>query len=207
MLRRPVPIAVATPPAAEGMRIGLMGGSFNPPHAGHLVAAATAMKKLRLDRLWWLVTPGNPLKARAGLASLEARVEAIDRLVRDPRQVVTTFEAELGTAFTAETIGFLVARFPASRFVWVMGADNLATFHHWQNWRGIADAVPIAVVDRPHHTLAALASPAARALARHRIAEAEARLLPDREPPAWVFLTCRRSALSSTLIREQGGNM
>lgn len=194
---------VPVPEAWPGARIGVMGGSFNPPHEGHVIVARTALRRLRLDRLWWLVTPGNPLKANDGLPPVEDRMAAARRLASDPRMVVTSFEAELGTPFTAATIGFLVRRNPHAHFVWVMGADNLAGFHRWQQWRRIAETVPMAIVDRPGWRFAALASPAARALADFRIRERHAARLAELPPPAWAFLTNRLSNQSSTSLRAQ----
>lgn len=180
-----------------------MGGSFNPPHEGHVVVARTALKRLRLDRLWWIVTPGNPLKSHDALSSLSQRIEAVEEFAQHPAMETTAFEADLGTPFTAATIEFLVARHPLTRFVWVMGADNLAGFHHWQRWRDIAAMVPIAVVDRPAWRFPALSSPAARALARFRLRERDAAKLPLHVPPAWVFLSTRLSEQSSTELRRQ----
>lgn len=196
-------VAVKTPPALPGMRIGIMGGSFNPPHEGHAIVARTALKRLDLDFVWWLMTPGNPLKSHDGLAPLNARMAAARALVPEPRMVMTAFEAELGTPFTEATLAFVRRRHPATHFVWIMGADNLASFHRWQNWRGIAAVMPFAVVDRPGWQLAALSAPAARALAKHRIPESSARLLATATPPAWTFLTTRLSPLSSTELRAR----
>jgi len=196
-------LAVTLPPHAPGQRIGLFGGSFNPPHEGHLLVAETALRRLKLDRVWWLVTPGNPLKETAGLPSQEERMAACRRLIgHDPRIIVTGIEAGIGTRYTQETIAFLKSRVPGVRFVWLMGSDNLASFHRWQKWRDIAAMVPMAVIDRPGTTLRAVASPAARALAASRLGEREASTLAAREAPAWVFLYGRRSDLSSTRLRE-----
>ncbi|MCH9808938.1 MAG: nicotinate-nucleotide adenylyltransferase [Alphaproteobacteria bacterium] len=180
-----------------------MGGSFNPPHEGHGIVAATALKRLRLDSLWWLVTPGNPLKSTGALAPLETRLEAVRKLARHPGMQATGLEADLGTPYTAETVKFLIDRFSNTRFVWVMGADNLADFHRWRRWRDIAASLPIAVVDRPGWRLAALSSPAAGALARNRQNEGNAANLAALEAPAWVFLTARLSPQSSTALRNQ----
>jgi len=193
--------SIPTPHAWPGARIGIMGGSFNPPHEGHLVVARTALRRLRLDMLWWLVTPGNPLKTGHGLPDLKKRMKAVEALATDPRMIVTGFESELGTPYTAATIGFLTSSHPRTQFVWVMGADNLATFHRWQNWREIAASVPMAVIDRPGWRFPALASPGARALAARRIPETQAARLPGLVPPAWVFLTTRLSNQSSTALR------
>jgi nicotinate-nucleotide adenylyltransferase len=185
------------------MRIGLFGGSFNPPHEGHLHVGRMALARLRLDRLWWLVTPGNPLKERRGLASLEERMEAARRLARHPRITVTDIETQLGVRYTIDTIRALRARCPGVKFVWIMGADGLASFHRWRDWREIAKLVPMAVVDRPGLTLKSVRAPAAQVLARARIRENAATALPTRKPPAWVFLHGPRSNLSSTAIRER----
>lgn len=179
-----------------------MGGTFNPPHDGHRIAAEAAMKRLKLDQVWWLITPGNPLKSQDGLASLEGRLGLVRRFARGPKMKITSFERELGTRYTAGTLSFLKRRFPAVRFVWIMGADNLASFHRWQHWRDIAATMPIAVVDRPGWRHAALSSPAAQALKRYRLSESEAPTLAGRHPPAWMLLTIRLSGLSSTLLRN-----
>jgi nicotinate-nucleotide adenylyltransferase len=189
------------PPHGPGLRIGLLGGSFNPPHEAHRAVSQLALRRLGLDRVWWLVTPGNPLKDTRALAPLGERVAAAHRVAAHPRIDVTDLEAAIGTRFTADTIAWLTRRFPAVRFVWIMGADNLAQFHRWQNWRDIAAAVPIAVVDRFGASYAATASPAAQALAASRIRDRDARSLPDRAPPAWVYLHGLKSPLSSTAIR------
>lgn len=192
------------PPTAPGMRIGLLGGSFNPPHLGHLHVAETALERLRLDRLWVLVTPGNPLKERAGLPSLARRIAAARRLMDDPRIVVTAFEAAFGSPYTWRTVERLVAMRPDVQFVWVMGADNLASFHRWQHWRRIASALPMAIVDRPGAAMTPLSAPAAQALADFRLPEARAAGLAGRRAPAWAFLRGPRNGLSSTELRRRG---
>ena len=192
----------ARPPLAfPGQRIGLMGGTFNPPHEGHVICASTALRRLKLDQLWWMVTPGNPLKSGAGLPDFKERMALSRALSPGPAVKVTGFEAELGSPYTYATIRFITRHYPRVRFVWVMGADNLATFHRWQHWRDIARLVPIAVVDRPGWHLKALSSPAARFLARRRLPEAKAALLPGRVPPAWVLLSSKLSPASSTALR------
>lgn len=183
------------------MRIGLFGGSFDPPHAGHRLATLIAIRRLRLDRVWWLVTPGNPLKDTSGLAPLESRMAAARALAAHPRIVVTDVEQALGVRYTHDTIAYLIRRCPGVRFVWLMGADNLKSFHRWERWREIADLVPIAVVDRPGATLRASASPAAETLGAHRIPERLAAIVVTADPPAWTFLHGPRSALSSTALR------
>ena len=142
------------PPHAPGMRIGLYGGTFDPAHAGHRHVSLLATKRLRLDRAWWIVTPGNPLKERGGLAPACERAAAAQELARHPRIDVTCFEEEIGARFTVDTLAYAVARCPAVRFVWIMGADSLASFHRWRGWERIAGLMPFAVVDRPGWTLA-----------------------------------------------------
>ena len=194
---------VRLPPFAAGQAIGLLGGSFNPPHAGHLLATRLALTRLRLDRVWWLATPGNPLKSRADLAALRARIEAAQALARDPRIAVTGFESEIGSTFTADTLSYLRARGDGARFVWIMGADNLAQFHRWRRWREIAEMAPILVVDRPGSSFAALSSRAAQALARFRRPERDTARLAWLAPPAWIFLHGPRSGVSSTALRAR----
>jgi nicotinate-nucleotide adenylyltransferase len=191
-------------PHAPRLKIGLLGGSFNPPHQAHRVVTLFAMKRLGLDRVWWLVTPGNPLKDTRRLPPLGARMAAARRLAAHPRIDVTALEAAIGTRFTCDTVAWLTRRFPSVRFVWIMGADNLAQFHRWRNWRAIAARVPIAVVDRFGASLAAAAATAAHAMARARIRESDARSLACRRPPAWVYLHGIKSPQSSTAIRERG---
>jgi nicotinate-nucleotide adenylyltransferase len=195
-------VSISLPPTSPNLRVGLFGGSFNPPHEGHCLVAETALRRLGLDRVWWLVTPGNPLKENAGLPTQAERMAAVQRLVgRDPRMVVTGIEAAIGTRYSEETIRFLKHRCPGVNFVWLMGADNLAMFHRWKNWRDIALNVPIAVIDRPGATLKAASSPAARAFAASRLEESDARLLARAHPPRWLFLHGKRSPQSSTALR------
>ena len=136
------------PPHTTGMKIGLFGGTFDPPHDAHRAACLIAMRRLGLDRVWWLVTPGNPLKDTRGLTPIEDRIAAAKALANHPRIVVTGLEAAIATRYTFDTVAYLKAHCPGVDFVWIMGADNLRSFHRWENWRGIASMVPIAVVDR-----------------------------------------------------------
>lgn len=190
------------PQAAPGMRIGLYGGSFNPAHAGHRHVSLMALKRLGLDRIWWIVTPGNPLKDPGELAATAQRVAEARGLASHPRIDVTTFEEDIGARYTVDTLAYLKRRHPGVRFVWIMGADNLAGFHRWRGWRSIAAMMPIAVIDRPGWTLKAMRSRSAAALSAWRIPEEEALALAGAEPPAWVFLHGPRSHLSSTALRE-----
>ena len=192
---------IRLPPHTPGVKIGLFGGTFDPPHAAHRAACLIAMQRLGLDRVWWLVTPGNPLKDTRGLAPLAERIAAAETLAHHPRIVVTGVEAQMDTSYTYDTIRTLIARCRGVHFVWIMGADNLRSFHRWQKWRAIADLVPIAVVDRLGPSLYATAGTAGQALARFRIREGAARSLPHRRPPAWVFLHGLKSPLSSTALR------
>lgn len=195
-------LSVRTPHAAPGQRIGLLGGSFNPPHRAHVAISEAVLARLGLDAMWWIVTPGNPLKSHDELAPLDERLAACRALVTNPKIHITALEADLGSAATAVTLSFLKKRFPGVRFVWVMGGDNLAGFHRWAAWRQISRLMPFVVADRPQWRLPALASPAARALARFRIPDAAAGTLPLRSPPAWLYLTLPLSPESSTEIRQ-----
>jgi nicotinate-nucleotide adenylyltransferase len=194
---------VHPPPVGTGQRIGLLGGSFNPPHAAHVLVSHIARTRLNLDAIWWIVTPGNPLKSHAELAPLAARLSAARALVTDPRIQITGFEAELGTALTVETLGFLRRRYPGVRFIWIMGADNLATIHTWQAWQRIFTLMPVVVVDRPGWRLKAVSNHAAHRFARARVPERAAKTLTQRRPPAWTYLTGPLSPLSSTALRRQ----
>jgi len=199
-------ISQAIPLYTNGMRIGLLGGSFNPPHVAHRAISLFAIKRLKLDRVWWLVTPGNPLKEHGALRDLDARTEAARAMADDPRIDVSRLESVIGTRYTVDTITYLRRRASGLRFVWIMGADNLAQFHRWENWRRIASEVPIAVIDRPPQSFRALAAPAAQALARYRLPENQAARLADRRAPAWVFLTGMKLNLSSTGLRNPDGS-
>lgn len=193
-----------TPFAGRGQVVGLLGGSFDPPHGGHVQVSLEAMQRLGLDWVWWVVSPGNPLKTE-GPAPLERRVEAARRLVRHPRIRVTDIEARLGTRFTAETLERIIPRHPHLRFVWIMGSDNLAQFHRWRDWRRIMGVVPVAVLARPGAKLQARFAPAARAFRGAQLNESEARALAFRDPPAWVVLNMPLNPLSSSAIRAGGG--
>lgn len=196
-------VGVGFPVARAGMSVGLFGGSFDPPHAGHVHVSREALKRFGLDRVWWLVSPGNLLKTR-GPAPMAARIAAARALVTHPRVQVTDIEARLGTRATADTVAQLQALYPGVRFVWLMGADNLAQFHRWRNWRRIAQSVPLGVLARPGQRISARMSPAARFYRRDRIAGIASHALATAPAPAWCFVNVPMSDLSSTAIRAGG---
>src|SRR5262245_39576517 len=186
------------------MRIGRLGGSFNPPHAAHRAISLVALKRLGLDQVWWLVSPGNPLKDASTLANLNSRIEAAREMSRHPRIAVTGFEAGTGSAYSIDLIAKLKRRFPGVSFVWLMGADNLATFDRWRAWERIFATVPIAVFDRPGFRLKARASKAAQRFSAYQVDESDARGLARLVPPAWSIVTHTLSTLSSTELRAKG---
>jgi nicotinate-nucleotide adenylyltransferase len=193
--------AARLPMAAPSMRIGLLGGSFNPPHAAHREISLTALKRLGLDQVWWLVSPTNPLKNPAILPSLESRVDAARRMARHPRIEVTAFAG--GSPYTVDLLTELKRRFPGVNFVWLMGADNLAQFHRWRAWEKIFTLLPIAVLDRPGFRLKARAGMAAQRFAPYLVDESDAGGLAGLVAPAWTILTHRLSSLSSTALRAK----
>jgi len=186
-----------------GMRVGLFGGSFNPAHEGHAHVAETARRRLGLDRVVWLVSPQNPLKPSHETADLAHRMASARAQARGPGMLVTDLETRRGSAYTIDTIRALKARFPGVHFVWVMGADSLATFHRWRGWTQILREVPVAVVSRPWIALKSRFSPAARRFAPFRVPSAQAMLLPTMPAPAWVFLRGPLNFQSSTMLRER----
>ena len=196
-------LAAKPPFAAPGQCIGLLGGSFNPAHDAHRLISAIARRRLGLERVWWLVTPGNPLKAHADLAPLATRIAAARRVASAPWITVTGFEAALGSPFTVDTLAFLTRRYPGVRFVWIMGADSLATFHRWRGWTQIMREVPVAVVSRPWIALKSRFSPAARRFSRARLPSSAAKTLAYAKPPAWVYLRGPLNFASSTALRRQ----
>ncbi|RZW09047.1 MAG: nicotinate-nucleotide adenylyltransferase [Rhodobacteraceae bacterium] len=191
------------PIARPGMRIGLLGGSFDPAHEGHALISREALKRFDLDQVWWLVSPGNPLKAR-GPAPLSERMARARDVMQHPQVRVTDLEARLGTRYTHATLAALTAKYPGVRFVWLMGADNLAEFHRWDRWRDIMRLVPIGVMARPGQRISARMSPAARRFQRFRLRARQAALLASYEPPVWCFLNVPMTDLSSTAIRARG---
>ncbi len=186
---------------ATRCRIGLLGGSFNPAHAGHRHLSLEAIRHLRLDGVWWLVSPQNPLKPHDGMASLAERLAGARRLARHPKLLVSDLETRLGTIYTADTLRRLTRLFPHVRFVWLMGADNLIQISRWERWHEIFKSVPVAVFARPSYCLKALASVAAHRFDRFRTSERRAVRLAGRNPPRWVFLHTRLHPASATRIR------
>lgn len=178
-----------------------MGGSFNPAHEGHRHISTIALKRLGLDQVWWLVSPQNPLKPTRGMASFAKRFAMARFQARHPRILVTDLEVRLGTQYTFDTLKALGRYYPNTRFVWLMGADNLGQIHRWQHWRAIFQNIPIAVFDRPPYRLQTLASPAASAYANYRRDQSRARDLVTLEPPAWTFFPSRLEPLSSSQLR------
>ncbi|SFP35922.1 nicotinate-nucleotide adenylyltransferase [Tranquillimonas alkanivorans] len=192
------------PVARPGQAVGLLGGSFDPAHGGHVHLTREAVKRFGLDRVWWLVSPGNPLK-REGPAPLARRLAQARAVMDHPKVTVTDLEARLGTRYTAETLRRLNDAYPGVRFVWLMGADNLATLHRWDNWRWIMRNVPVGVLARPGQGLAARMSPAASAFRHARLSPRRSHLLPRTPTPAWCFVNMPMRGESSTAIRARGG--
>lgn len=188
------------PASSPGMRIGLFGGSFNPAHEGHRHVALMAMKRLGLDQIWWLVTPGNPLKDNSGLPDLHERLRQTALMAAHPRMIVTDVEALLGTRYTVDTIRALKQRLPGRHLVFVLGADNWSGFHRWAHWRDLLKLVPVAVPDRPGSTMKALNSPAAKVAVPRR--DAAPRRLLAHGAKGWAFLGGRKMPVSSTEIRR-----
>ena len=184
--------------------MGVLGGSFNPAHGGHLHIARLALRRLRLDQVWLLVSPGNPLKPRDGMAPMAARLQSARSLCDGRRIVATTIESRLHTRYTFDTLRALRTRFPRVEFVWLMGADNLVQLPRWQHWLGIAATMPFAVMPRPTYNSRALASQAARRLRPFLLPARAAPLLPKLPAPAWTFLPARQDPTSATAIRARG---
>ncbi len=189
------------------MRIGLLGGSFNPAHEGHLHVAELALRHLRLDQVWLLVSPGNPLKPLRGMEPLAIRLASAARIGDGRRVVATAIEAGLGTRYTTDTLSALRRRFPRARFVWLMGADNLSQLPRWRDWMGIMRTMPVAIFPRPSYNHRALAGRAAHRLRSARLPVAAAPALALRKPPAWIFLPTPQHAASATAIRAAGSGV
>jgi nicotinate-nucleotide adenylyltransferase len=187
---------------APRLRIGLLGGSFNPAHEGHRAISREALRRLRLDRVWWLVSPQNPLKPTDQTTDLEQRLTAARAIADHPRVVVTDLERRIGTRYTVDTLRWLSQKCRA-RFVWLIGADNMAQLPRWRRWQRLVRMVPIAVFDREPYSYVALAGRMASAYAVGRVAERRAPVLAETQPPAWVYLRLRRHQASSTALRQR----
>ena len=191
------------PVAQAGQVIGLLGGSFDPAHEGHAHITRVALRRFGLDRVWWLVSPGNPLKEH-GPAPLDLRIERARKVINDPRVIVTGIEERLGTRYTAETIAALQQRYRGVRFVWLMGADNLSQFDRWQSWKQIANSVPIGVVARPGYGVQARTSKMARMFRGAQLDPRASTVLGSHDAPAWCYVNHPLSHASSTAIRDKG---
>ncbi|KXV20461.1 nicotinate-nucleotide adenylyltransferase [Gluconobacter japonicus] len=186
------------------MRVGLLGGSFNPAHIGHLQVAQRALRALRLDQVWLMVSPGNPLKPRKGMGTFRARLASAQRFADGRRVCATDIEARLKQRYTVKTVALLKQRFPNVQFVWLMGADGLAQFSRWKNWRVLARMIPIAILPRPGSVTPALHGAAASVLRRNRRPSREAPILGRRKGSAWTFLSAPQNDISATALRESG---
>ena len=186
-----------------GPRIGLLGGSFNPAHEGHRHISLFALQRLRLDAVWWLVSPQNPLKPVEGMASLDERIASAESVARHPRIEVSDIESRMGTRYTADTLQALRRRYAKHRFVWIMGADNLIQLPRWRDWTEIVEMVPIAVFARPGYSQRSLFGAAAHRFRRNRLPDHAAASLADRKAPAWVFLHTPLHPASATEIRAK----
>ncbi len=182
--------------------IGLLGGSFNPPHQGHREISLAALAAMKLDQVWWLVSPGNPQKDPKTYAGKSARLKASIDMADHPHIHVSDFEFQSGTRYSFDSIKALKTAFPGINFVWLIGADNLASFHSWKNWQEIMAALPVAVFNRPGFRHKALSSPTARFFAKERVATREIRRLAHRPPPAWAFIGKTANRQSATRLRQ-----
>ena len=182
-------------------RIGILGGSFNPAHRGHLHVSRQALDLMQLDEVWWMVSPQNPLKSSEGMADFDMRLGSASAIAADQRIRVTGIEVELGTTYTAETLKRLKDYYPKAKFVWLMGADNLIQISKWKDWQQIFKLVPIAVFTRPTYTSRALSGVAAKRFARYRLNESQVCRLSVMQAPAWSFLNIKPDAISATRVR------
>ena len=184
-------------------KVGILGGSFDPAHEGHLEITHAALEFLDLDYIWWLVSPGNPLKNDNEISSFENRFYSAKNMADDPRIIVTDLEQKLGTKYTIDTLEKIIYNHPNHKFIWLMGADNLAQFNQWKDWRKIADTVPFAIFNRPSYSKQSMQSVAATELREFRIDEKNAGLLYKLKPPAWIYYTLSKNPMSSTEIRNK----
>lgn len=190
------------PLAFKGQKVGILGGSFDPAHAGHLHVAHTALALLGLDCVWWLVSPQNPLKK--GSSPLQKRYNSAKQVARGSKMVVTTIESDLKTNYTIDTLRALKQHYKGVHFVWLMGGDNLGGFEHWRGWKDIVNEVPICVVSRPSVGPKARLGRMARHYFNKRLPITKAQMLPNSKPPAWVYVPARFNSLSSTALRAAG---
>ncbi len=193
--------SIHSPHLWANMKVGLLGGSFNPAHEGHKHISLLALKMLKLDAVWWLVSPQNPLKSAKGMAPIKDRLDSARNVSRHPRIIPTDIETMMGTRYTVDTLSTLKHRFGNTRFVWLMGSDNLHQFHLWNDWQKIFQTVPVAVFDRPPEGNSLPATPAGLKFQRYRIDESNAGALALCEPPCWTVLHTVLNPLSSTAIR------
>ncbi|MCY3984048.1 MAG: nicotinate-nucleotide adenylyltransferase [Roseovarius sp.] len=191
------------PATRPGQIIGLLGGSFDPPHSGHVHISLEAIKRFGLDRLWWLPSPGNPLKEK-GPAPLDARIDAAKAIIDHPIVCISDIESKIGTIYTAQTLEALQSARPNVRFVWLMGADNLAQFDQWQNWRDIMERVGLGVLARPGQQISAQLSKTSRVYRAARIKGEASGLLGHIKPPVWCFVNLPMTSISSTMLRNYG---
>ena len=189
--------------ASQGLKVGLLGGSFNPAHEGHRHISLIALRQLELDQIWWLVSPQNPLKSETDMAPLGVRLKNARQLARHPRIRVTDIETGLGTRYTIDTVRALQSRFQDTHFIWLMGADNMIQLPRWKKWRTLMETIPVAVYPRPGYTLKARLSPAATTYRSVWLDATDAKALPTSTPPALCFLEGPQSALSATSIRSK----
>ena len=189
--------------ANKDQKIALLGGSFNPAHSGHVQISEIALKKLNLDYVWWIVSPRNPIKNYDKLMPIEDRIEKAKNIISNKKILVTDIENKINTKYTIDTLKYLTTRYAETKFVWLMGADNLTNFHLWKSWKEIAKMMPIVIIDRPESSLKALASLAANYLKQYRIDEADSNHLVYKKSPAWVFIHDQLNGMSSTEIRNK----
>ena len=191
------------PLVLPGLTIGLLGGSFDPPHEGHTHISKTAIKIFNLSKLWWLVSPGNPIKDKMP-SNINHRVQAAKKIMEHPSVIITDIEKKLQTKFTFQSLIKIKKLYPGTRFVWIMGADNLINFHHWENWDWIMKNIPIGVMARPREQIKAGLSTAATRFKKYRLPKEKSLLLPHLPPPVWTLVTGSMKNISSTKLRVKG---
>ena len=191
------------PLVLPGLTIGLLGGSFDPPHEGHVHISKIAIKIFNLSKLWWLVSPGNPIKDKMP-SNITNRVQEEKKIMEHPSVIITDIEKKLQTKFTFQSLIKIKKLYPGTRFVWIMGADNLINFHHWENWDWIMKNIPIGVMARPTEQIKAGLSPAATRFRKYRLPQEKSLLLPYLSPPVWTLVTGSMKNISSTKLRGKG---